>query len=302
MTETLAAIKVAKCDRIIQLGSDGSSLRGTDTYTVNLKLFTRVDGGGRVLGTGEDVDFVHEDVCLSASALPKGKTSEEEADCTELLFERGREKIRLLREQLEADNRDPDALGIPKPEGCTLAKLAGGSLMNDTCNGARCTAKKIKERLAKHAEEYYGAERWGDMSESDREAKSTCLDLLCWAHLRNLFVGEGAKEEKKLLKETLKVRVLVSAWSRERERENERVPANQWTNACSVRHSLRKRVLRQTLAEADGGDARQGGGRILQQHQAGRVALRGGRPSVPRIRRQREDRHREWRCAGANQW
>jgi len=80
LTETLAAIKVAKCDRIIQLGSDGSSLRGTDTYTVNLKLFTRVDGGGRVLGTGEGVEFAHEDVCLSASALPQGKTSEEEAE------------------------------------------------------------------------------------------------------------------------------------------------------------------------------------------------------------------------------
>ena len=156
MSETLAALKVARCERIVQLGSDGSSLGGTDTFTVNLKLFARRDGGGRRLRTGEDVNFFHEDVCLSASALPVGKSSDQDADSTELLFERGREKIRLLRAQMVADGRSPDALGIPKPEECTLAKLAGGSLMNDTCNGARCTAKKIKQRLRKHAEEYYG--------------------------------------------------------------------------------------------------------------------------------------------------
>ena len=126
-----------------------------------------------------------------------GKSSDQDVDCTELLFERGREKIRLLRAQMVADGRSPDALGIPKPEECTLAKLAGGSLMNDTCNGARCTAKKIKQRLRKHAEEYYGKEQWGEMSEGAKEGKSQCLGLLCWAHLRNLFVGEGAKEEKK---------------------------------------------------------------------------------------------------------
>ena len=204
MTETLSALKVARCERIVQLGSDGSSLGGTGTFTVNLRLFTRCDGGGRALETGE-VEFFYEDVCLSASALPVGKSSEQDADCTELLFERGREKIRLLREQLVADERDPDALNIPEPKECTLAKLAGGSLMNDTCNGARCTAKKIKERLLVHAKEYYGENRWGRMSEEEQAGKSQCMDLLCWAHLRNLFVGEGGKEEKKLIKAKLKV-------------------------------------------------------------------------------------------------
>jgi hypothetical protein len=205
MTETLSALKVARCERIVQLGSDCSSLvGGTGTFTVNLRLFTRCDGGGRALETGE-VEFFYEDVCLSASALPVGKSSEQDADCTELLFERGREKIRLLREQLVADERDPDALNIPEPKECTLAKLAGGSLMNDTCNGARCTAKKIKERLLVHAKEYYGEDRWGWMSEEEQAGKSKCMDLLCWAHLHNLFVGEGGKEEKKLIKAKLKV-------------------------------------------------------------------------------------------------
>jgi hypothetical protein len=209
MSETLSALKVARCERIVQLGSDGSSLGGTNTYTVNLRLFTRCDSGGRLLRTGE-VEFFHEDVCLSASALPVGQSSDQDTDCIELLFERGREKIRLLRTQLEADDRDPDALGIPKPEECTLAKLAGGSLMNDTCNGARCTAKKIKERLLGHAMEYYGEERWGEMSQEEREGKSQCMDLLCWAHLRNLFIGEGGKEEKKYIKAQLKVVLAIA--------------------------------------------------------------------------------------------
>jgi hypothetical protein len=37
------------------------------------------------------------------------------------------------------------------------------------------------------------------------EARTYCVDLLCWAHLRNLFIGEGAKEEKAYLKTKLKV-------------------------------------------------------------------------------------------------
>ena len=32
MSETLSALKVARCERIVQLGSDGSSLGGTDTH------------------------------------------------------------------------------------------------------------------------------------------------------------------------------------------------------------------------------------------------------------------------------
>ena len=41
MTETLAALKVAQCDRIVQMGHDGSSIGGTDTFTVSVKIFKR---------------------------------------------------------------------------------------------------------------------------------------------------------------------------------------------------------------------------------------------------------------------
>jgi hypothetical protein len=51
----------------------------------------------------------------------------------------------------------------------------------------------------------YGEERWGKMSQDEREGRSQCMDLLCWAHLRNLFIGEGGKEEKKYIKAQLKV-------------------------------------------------------------------------------------------------
>ena len=41
MSELLAALKVAQCDRIVQLGHDGSSIDGKDTFTVSLKIFKR---------------------------------------------------------------------------------------------------------------------------------------------------------------------------------------------------------------------------------------------------------------------
>jgi hypothetical protein len=59
--------------------------------------------------------------------------------------------------------------------------------------------------LAAHAKEYYGEAAWEKMSPEVRQSKSYCVDLLCWAHLRNLFIGEGAKHERAYLKEKLKV-------------------------------------------------------------------------------------------------
>jgi hypothetical protein len=114
----------------------------------------------------------------------------------------------LLRNQLEREGHNPSELGVPEAKECTIAKLAGGSLMNDTCNGARSTANKLVECMVVHAKEYYGTtdEEWDQLPKSVREARTYCVDLLCWAHLRNLFIGEGAKEEKAYLKAKLKVR------------------------------------------------------------------------------------------------
>ena len=113
----------------------------------------------------------------------------------------------MLRNQLEREGHNPSELGVPEAKGCTIAKLAGGSLMNDTCNGARSTANKLVECMVAHAKEYYGTtdEEWDQLPKSVREARTYCVDLLCWAHLRNLFIGEGAKEEKAYLKAKLKV-------------------------------------------------------------------------------------------------
>jgi hypothetical protein len=203
MTETLAALKVALCTRIVQMGHDGSSIGGADTFTISLKIFTRKEGGGRVLGTGEE-EGKYEDISMIASGLPAGKSAQEEVDFMNQTFERGREKIQHLRDQVTKDGKNPDDY-LPEAKECTLAKLVGGSLMNDTCNCARSTATKLKACLAAHAKEYYGEAAWEEMSPEVRQSKSYCVDLLCWAHLRNLFIGEGAKHERAYLKEKLKV-------------------------------------------------------------------------------------------------
>ena len=206
MSECLAAIRVALCDRVVQMGHDGSSIGGVDTFTVTVKIFTRSEGGGRRLDTGEE-EGVYEDVSMVASGLPGGKKSEEEKEFIERVFARGREKIQLLRNQLVKEGHNPSDLGVPEAKECTIAKLAGGSLMNDTCNAARAVATKLKECLEVHAKEYFGTtdDEWEGLPKPVREARTYCVDLLCWAHLRNLFIGEGAKEEKAYLKTKLKV-------------------------------------------------------------------------------------------------
>ena len=212
MSECLAAIRVALCDRVVQMGHDGSSIGGVDTFTVTVKIFTRSEGGGRRLDTGEE-EGVYEDVSMVASGLPGGKKSEEEKEFIERVFARGREKIQLLRNQLVKEGHNPSDLGVPEAKECTIAKLAGGSLMNDTCNAARAVATKLKECLEVHAKEYFGTtdDEWEGLPKPVREARTYCVDLLCWAHLRNLFIGEGAKEEKAYLKTKLKVLYCTTA-------------------------------------------------------------------------------------------
>ena len=156
-----------------------------------------------MLGTGHE-DGEYEDVSMIASGLPAGKHAMEEKEFMELVFVRGREKIQHLREQLQKNGHDPDEY-LPEARECTLAKLMGGSLMNDTCNCARSTATKLKECLEANAKEYYGEEAWDAMTPEQQQSKTYCIDLLCWAHLRNLFIGEGAKHERAYIKEKLKV-------------------------------------------------------------------------------------------------
>jgi hypothetical protein len=167
MSECLSAIRVALCDRIVQLGHDGSSIGVFETFTVTVKIFTRSEGGERVLETGEE-EGLYEDVSMVAPGLPVGKSAEEEKEIMELVSKRGREKIQLLRNQLEKQGENPDTLGVPAAKECTLAKLAGGSLINDTCNGARATARKLKESLVAHAKEYAGLsdEQWDKLPEA----------------------------------------------------------------------------------------------------------------------------------------
>ena len=141
---------------------------------------------------------------MVASGLPVGKSAQEEVDYIKQVFERGREKLQHLRERVESNGHDPNDF-LPEAKECTLSKLMGGSLMNDTCNCARSTATKLKECLEANEKEYYGETAWDAMSPEQQQSKTYCVDLLCWAHLRNLFIGEGAKYERAYIKEKLKV-------------------------------------------------------------------------------------------------
>jgi hypothetical protein len=84
--QILAALKVARCKRIVQLCHDGSSIDATDTLCVGVVI--------------ENHDDTSESVVLAASALPKGKTTVLEFACVVGVFQRGEEKPVFVQEEL----------------------------------------------------------------------------------------------------------------------------------------------------------------------------------------------------------
>jgi hypothetical protein len=67
--------------------------------------------------------------------------------------------------------------------------------------------------LEANAKEYYGEEAWDAMTPEQQQSKTYCIDLLCWAHLRNLFIGEGAKHERAYIKDKLQVGIAYAYYS-----------------------------------------------------------------------------------------
>lgn len=79
----------------------------------------------------------------------------------------------------------------PDPAQCSLRRLGGGGvLITDTCNTARKSRQLLAELIARQVEEHLGTEKWGAMTEQERESAVRTHNVDCWQHLRNIFLAE----------------------------------------------------------------------------------------------------------------
>jgi hypothetical protein len=138
-----ALLRLAKCECVLQWGFDETSLDGVPT----LNQWCRIEEGGE-----------YHVVTIECAGLLPGSASVKIAEHVRLTWERGREALNLLRQELgeEADELVPLVNG-----GIDFSKLRG--VMHDTCNAANKVARVVKELRDDRGKVLYGVEEWEAM-------------------------------------------------------------------------------------------------------------------------------------------
>jgi hypothetical protein len=138
-----ALARLAKCECVLQWGFDETSLDGVPT----LNQWCRIDEGGEC-----------HVVTIECAGLLPGSSSLKIAEHVRLTWERGREALNLLREELgeEADELVPLVNG-----GINFGKLRG--VMHDTCNAANKVARLVKTLRDDSGKGFHGLEEWEAM-------------------------------------------------------------------------------------------------------------------------------------------
>ncbi len=155
-------VEIAKCEEVVQWGFDETSLNGIPT----LNQWCRIKVGE-----------AYRTVTIECAGLLTGSTATRVAEHVKILWERGQEAVRMLRQELgvNADELVPLVHG-----GVTMAKLRG--VMHDTCNSANLIAKKVRRIRDTVGQDMYGPEEWAKMQECGKGWQ----DFLCANHSRNL--------------------------------------------------------------------------------------------------------------------
>ena len=163
-------IQVAGCDDIVQWGFDETSLDGQSCF--NQWCLLRTNGVVKL-------------VTLECCGLLPSSTADETIDHIKDTWQRGKNVIDMLREQLGPDLKDTH---VPLNNGgVAIHKIFG--LMHDTCNTANRVAELMAELRDDSGRVNFGDEDW---DAAGNKAK-TMFDFLCGNHTRNLLVGRYEK-------------------------------------------------------------------------------------------------------------
>ncbi len=156
-------MRIAGCEKIIQLGFDETTIDGHEVLNQWAMLMKGSDGDDE----------------KEAAILPCSE-AQDVVNHIEEVWKRGQLAIDSLREQLGPELRD--IICPLKNGGVHLSKIYG--VMHDTCNYANLVATLMVELRDRKSCDHYGDNVWMN---ADNKTKA-CFNFLCGNHTRNLPV------------------------------------------------------------------------------------------------------------------
>ena len=121
---------------------------------------------------------------VSSSIIPKDERSETIRDSImDTLRQMGSnlDRWRTVHEEMFGQNHD-----IPPGTSIDVAKLEGGMITTDTCNGARLLSKLLAEEIDRRVKE-----KKEELGEATKDEDSALLVIIqdCHGHMRNIFIN-----------------------------------------------------------------------------------------------------------------
>ena len=161
----MASYRLTKVEDCQQLFADGTSR--CQTAIQNLIVAIKEDN-------------VLKNIVLSSSIVLVGESSEQQYDAISAMIGRGAKRLERWKEVL-SKNYPSYQHDIPTIVDMNIGKLGnGGTVNSDTCNTARKTRRIIVEKINDAA---------GEMNISE----TNVLEVDCWNHLRNVWLGGMTK-------------------------------------------------------------------------------------------------------------
>lgn len=118
------------------------------------------------------------------------------------LFGHLRRLLTYVRDEYERLHGEGSWPG-PDPANIGMHRLAGATLLTDSCNAARAARNCIQTLVATAVEEKMGSSAWALLTKEQQLAKTHTDSLDCFQHLRNIFLNHGATEGAAFLKDAL---------------------------------------------------------------------------------------------------
>ena len=143
-----------------------------------------------VISVSED-DIIRP-LIVSSTIILKGESSEEQAQAIVDMIKRGAKRLERWANKVELIYSDYKH-DIPSPNEMNIHKLSsGGAITSDTCNAARKTSRILKESIEQAA-----------ITIQKTNDDISIVQVSCWNHLRNIWLGGMTKALSSYLNELL---------------------------------------------------------------------------------------------------
>ena len=193
LTETLAAYQLALQEQWHQLFTDGTGRRQIALETILIALEN---------DAGELKPLI-----LSAAHVLQGESSEQTCAAVLKQIVSGGARLGRWVEVHERDHPD-DEHDIPDVSEMNAGKLGGGAASTDTAAAARKSRRLLCEAIAKAAADWHELDPLVDFADQ----RLHCLEVDCYNHLRNVWLGGMAKALTARLKEELHDQLEAIDW------------------------------------------------------------------------------------------